>query len=102
MFESLTSLAHVLKTAREGKGLSQRALSKRAGLTQAQISSVENAGDAKLSSLVELARALDLEVTLVPRKTLPAITSIVRAATADVPPYDNEPAYRLGRDDADG
>lgn len=82
---TLQDIAHTLRAAREAKSLSQREVSKRAGLTQAQISKAENAADLRLSNLVELARALDLEVALVPRKTVPAVESIVRAANADAP-----------------
>lgn len=82
-------------------GLSQRALSKRAGLTQAQVSNVENGADMLLSNVVELARALDLEVTLVPRKLMPAFESILRAASADLAPR-TEPAYSLDADAVDG
>ena len=72
-------IARTLKAARESKGLSQRALSKKAGVPQGHISKIENgAVDLRLSSLIALARALDLETTLVPRKTVPAVQSIVR------------------------
>jgi hypothetical protein len=39
----------------------------------------------RLSSLVEIARALDLEVTLVPRKALPAVQSILRGGGPPAP-----------------
>lgn len=68
-----------LKAAREQKAISQRELSARSGVPQAKISRLENgAVDVQLSSLISLARALDLEVELVPRKALPAIKSIMR------------------------
>lgn len=70
-----------LKAAREAKGLSQRALSKLAGVPQSHISKIENGFvDLRLSSLIELARVLSLELTLVPRKSLPAIKSIIRGS----------------------
>ena len=68
-----------LKRARKSKGLSQRELSTRSGVPQGHISKIENgAVDLRVSSLVALARALDLELELVPRKTVPAVQSIVR------------------------
>jgi len=74
-------IANNLKAAREAKGLSQRALSKLAGVPQSHISKIENGFvDLRLSSLIELARVLGLELTLVPRKTLPAIKSIIRGS----------------------
>lgn len=72
-------IAESLKAARERKGLSQRALSAKAGIPQSHISRIENgAVDLRLSSLVELARVLDLELTLVPRRKLPAVRAITR------------------------
>ena len=72
-------IAESLKAARERKGLSQRALSAKAGVPQSHISKIESgAVDLRLSSLVELARVLDLELTLVPRKKLPAVRAIIR------------------------
>ena len=79
MVYAVEDIARALKEAREAKSLSQRALSGKVGLTQAHISSIENAGsDPRLSNLLELARALDLEVMLVPRKAVPAVQGIVR------------------------
>lgn len=73
-------IAKALKDARESKGLSQRALSEKAGVPQGHISKIENnAVDLRLSSLVSLARALDLEPALVPRKAVPAVQSIARS-----------------------
>lgn len=89
-------MARNLKAARKAKGLSQRALADLTGVPQSHISKIENgAVDLRLSSLIELARALGLEVMLVPRKTLPAIQSIVRSSTA-VPGFEPvKPAYSL-------
>lgn len=68
-----------LKRARKAKGLSQRELSTKSGVPQSHISKIENgAVDLRVSSLVALSRTLDLELELVPRKTVPAVQSIVR------------------------
>ncbi len=75
-----------LKKGRQAKGLSQRALSASTGVPQSHISKIENGStDIRLSSLIELARALDLEVKLVPRKALPAVESVVRSTAPSVP-----------------
>ena len=75
----IEDIAKTLKTVRERKGLSQRALSARSGVPQGHISRIENgAVDLRMSSLVALARALDLELTLVPRKAVSAVKLIVR------------------------
>ena len=71
-----------LKEARKRKGLSQRELSTKSGVPQSHISKIENGGvDLRVSSLIALARVLDLELALVPRKTVPAVKSIVRSTT---------------------
>ncbi len=83
------AIVKALRVARESKGLSQRALAAKAGVLQTQISRIENgATDFRLSTLVALARALDLELALVPRKAVSAVQSVVRAS---------EPATVSGR-----
>ncbi|MBP1853597.1 helix-turn-helix domain-containing protein [Rhizobium halophytocola] len=75
-------IADRLREAREAKQLSQRELSRLAGVPQAQISRIEsNSVDLRVSSLVAIASALDLEIALVPRKAVPAIKSITRQTT---------------------
>ena len=77
-------IANTLRTAREARGLSQRELSVTSGVPQGHISKIENnAVDLRVSSLIALARALDLEPMLVPRKSVPAVQSIVRSAPPD-------------------
>lgn len=81
MAYGLQETARRLQSARQAKGLSQRDLSKLAGVPQAQISRIEaGAVDLRLSSLVALANALDLELALVPRKAVPAVRSLSRDA----------------------
>lgn len=59
-----TRIAKILQEARAGMGLSQRELSERSGLTQAQISRIENgAVDMRISSLLALASELGLELS---------------------------------------
>ncbi|SDG97374.1 helix-turn-helix domain-containing protein [Pelagibacterium luteolum] len=78
-------IPEALKEARARKGLSQRALGELTGLPQSHISKIESgAVDLQLSSLVQLARVLDLEVRLVPRKAVPAVDSVVRTTTPSV------------------
>ncbi len=93
-------IPQALKAARKTKGLSQRALSELASVPQSHISKIETGGvDLRVSSLVELARALDLELVLVPRKRLSAVTAIMQT-TADAPDTVR-PAYSL-EEDSDG
>jgi len=102
MIYAIEYLTKAVKKAREAKKLSQRALSRKIGMPQAQISKIENAAvDLKTSSLITLARALDMEVMLVPRKHVPAVTSFLKVSKqtgTNVP--SQRPAYVL--EDADG
>jgi len=87
-----------LRTAREAKGFSQRALAEMTGIGQANISRIESsAQDLRLSSLVGLARALDLEFMLVPRTLVPGVTAFIRwdGAGSELA----RPAYQLDHDD---
>src|SRR5262249_23928130 len=95
---AVPSFSAQLKTARERKGLSQRALGERVGLPQSHISRIEaGAVDPQASSLMQIARALDLELVLLPRGALAA----VRALTSDAPAKKPAPAYRLDASDYD-
>ena len=80
MTYSTEQIVRTLREARASKGLSQRALAIRVGVPQSHISKIESGSvDLRLSSLIEIARALGLEITLVPRTALPAVQSIVRS-----------------------
>ncbi|RWB72378.1 MAG: helix-turn-helix domain-containing protein [Mesorhizobium sp.] len=82
MIYSTEGILQTLRSAREQSGLSQRDLSARIGVPQSHISKIESgATDLRLSSLIELARALDHELVLVPRKALAAVEAIVSNAT---------------------
>ncbi|MEA3640869.1 MAG: helix-turn-helix transcriptional regulator [Lamprobacter sp.] len=86
-----------LKAAREAAGLSQRALSTMTGLQQGQLSKIESGlVDPRLSSVLEMARALELEPVLVPRRSLLAVRALL-GLDADA----GRPAYRLDDDDDD-
>jgi transcriptional regulator with XRE-family HTH domain len=80
MIAGITEIAASIKEARRAQALTQEALGRRVGLPQSHISKIEaGAVDLQLSSLSEIARALNLEVKLVPRKALPAVEGAVRA-----------------------
>lgn len=106
MAYTLEETVGLLKDARRKKGLSQRALSATTGLTQAHISKIENGTvDIRLSNLIELARALDLEVMLVPRNAVPVVRGLgrIQAEPATASGAGRTlPAYRLDEDGDDG
>ena len=89
-----------LKMFRRTKGLSQRELSTKSGVPQGHISKIENGGvDLRLSSLVAIARVLDLELVLIPRKHLAAVNAIVGGANSRMASEPPRPAYSLDGDD---
>jgi transcriptional regulator with XRE-family HTH domain len=77
-------ITHQLRAVREAAGISQRELSARSGLTQSHISQIERgATEPGLSSLIDVARALELELILVPKKLVPAVRGIVRTSAPE-------------------
>ena len=89
-----------LKAARHNKRLSQRALSAKSGIPQSHISKIESGTvDLRVSSLVTLARILDLELVLVPTSLLPAIRLLSHDTSSLSSLQEPTPAYQL--DDTD-
>ncbi len=79
MIYAIKDLTEALRAARKKKGINQTQLGQKVGLPQSHISKIESgATDLKLSSLIEIARALDLELMLVPRKLVPTVQSVLR------------------------
>jgi transcriptional regulator with XRE-family HTH domain len=98
MNDSIQEIAAQIREARKKKGLSQRALSAKIGITQSHISKIEQGGvDLQTSTLIEIARTLELEVVLIPRERLSAFEALRRGLEAS----KAIPAYRLseGEDD---
>jgi transcriptional regulator with XRE-family HTH domain len=81
------------KGQRIKEAMSQRALAARSGLTQAHISQIETGRlEPGLSSFIQMARALDLEVVLVPKKLLPTVAGLLRPGADDFSPEDGQSA----------
>lgn len=86
-----------LKRARKTAGLSQRDLTAMIGIQQAQLSKIENGSvDPRLDSLIAIARALELELVLVPRSSLSSIYTLLNGSNATA-----RPAYSLDEDNDD-
>lgn len=95
----LQPLITELAAARREARLSQRALGRKIGLAQSHVSKIERgAVDPQLSNLLEIARALGLELMLVPRRLVPAVRALTRPAVREAG-VEQLPAYRL--DEAD-
>jgi transcriptional regulator with XRE-family HTH domain len=89
-------LIREIRDRRTDAGISQRALAARSGLTQAHISQIETGTlEPGLSSFIDMARALDLEIMLVSKKFLPAVQGILRqTSTEQSTPQEGEAALR--------
>ncbi len=98
MTYSIQEMAATIKAARKKKGLSQRALSAKTGVPQSHISKIENGMvDLQVSSLIEIARTLDLELVLVPRGLMPAVQALQNPSQMS----KSLPIYRLVDEEED-
>lgn len=89
-------LKDVLRTTRLTRQLSQAALAAKIGLRQRQISDLERGTvDTRLSTIQNVARALDLELMLIPRHLISAVEALQRASGGD----DQRPLYALDEEE---
>lgn len=78
-----------MKIARQEKGLKQSELGNKLGLPQSHISKIERGEtDPRLSTVVDMARIVDRELILVPRRLAPAIRSMIEGG------HDQEPMWK--------
>ena len=79
------SHAHALREARRSLGLSQEELARRAGLSRLTVQKLEaGAIDPRVSTLVVLLRALELELVLGPTAYKEPVETFVRAGARAV------------------
>jgi len=78
-----------LKIARQENGLKQSEFGNKLGLPQSHISKIERGEtDPRLSTVVDMARIVDREFILVPRRLAPAIRSMIEGG------HDQEPMWK--------
>ena len=78
---SMTQLTEELEKARKASGLSQEALATQAGLSRMTVQRIESGQiDPRLSTLLEMARVLGLELMPVPASLRPQLEDLVRSA----------------------
>lgn len=96
--DTALGVPEVLREARHRKQLSQQELARKLGLRQRQISDLERAAtDSRLSTLQNVARALDLELMLIPRHLI-AVVEALQRTSGDV---GKRPLYALGDETED-
>ncbi len=93
-----SSLSDALRQARSSRQLTQQELARRLGLRQRQISDLERATvDPRLSTIQNVARALDLDVMLIPRHLISTVEGLQRAGSDAAA----RPMYALGEEDTE-
>lgn len=70
-----------VRIARESKGLTQADLGSRIGQPQSAVSRIERGGDLRVSTLLEMARVLEMEPMLIPKHLVPGVQALVGHAT---------------------
>lgn len=85
----MNSILEQLKIARQEKGLKQSEFGNKLGLPQSHISKIERGEtDPRLSTVVDMARIVDRELILVPRRLAPAIRPMIEGE------HDQEPMWK--------
>jgi len=103
-----SEIATTLAAARRARRTGQRALGGRLGISQAQISRIERGlNDPQLSTVQNLAGALDLDLMLVPRALGPVVSALIaehvgspQASSATAKEQDR-PLYQLANEGED-
>ncbi|MCA9784346.1 MAG: helix-turn-helix transcriptional regulator [Calditrichaeota bacterium] len=86
MRHDIQELATAIRLARIRRGLSQKELGLATGLPQSHVSRIEKGVvDAKLSTFLDLARALDLELMLIPRQQVLLAESVLGSKVQSSP-----------------
>ncbi len=89
-----SELIHQLETIRKRKGVTQTELAQKLGLPQSSIARVESGKvDTRLSRFVELARALDYEVVLMPKESVQTLQALLKILPDTQLDPSETPAY---------
>ncbi|WP_176086544.1 helix-turn-helix transcriptional regulator [Martelella sp. HB161492] len=93
----LHSIGETLRQARLAAGLTQEALASRAGISRPRYRDIETgSAAARTTTLINVARALGLEMMLVPQAVVPAVLALIE------PDDDNDrPAFLALPDEDD-
>ena len=96
MLRTILPLIQTLKSARETKKMTQRVLADKIGIPQSHLSKIESGTvDIQLTSFVEMARNLDLEVMLIPRQEISWVKNLVASKEKGRLGDEIKPAYLL-------
>jgi len=94
-------LTDQIRSERLRRNWSQQDLAARAGLTQSQLSRIEHGADVRLSTLLEVARILDLDIRFVPREMIGSVDHIMARRNHPETSESDLPSRFAGEDDAE-
>ena len=95
--EALRDIGRLLKTARIASAMTQEQVADLAGISRPRYRDIETgAAAARATTLINIARALGLEMMLIPQAMVPAIEALMR-------PHDDDdlPAFISNPEDDD-
>ncbi|MCB5205211.1 helix-turn-helix domain-containing protein [Neorhizobium sp. T786] len=77
--ESLLEIGQLLKATRKGRQLTQEQVADMAGISRPRYREIEaGSSAARTTTLINIARALGLELMLIPQAMVPAVGSLLR------------------------
>ena len=77
--DALLDIGQLLKAARKGKRLTQEQVADMAGISRPRYREIEaGSSAARTTTLINIARALGLELVLIPQTMLPAVDALLR------------------------
>ena len=95
--EALHDLGRILHDARRQAGLTQEQVAERAGISRPSYRDIENGGAAaRATTLINVARALSMELTLIPQAMVPGVRALLRPSDDD-----DRPAFIAEPDEDD-
>jgi transcriptional regulator with XRE-family HTH domain len=91
--EALNDLGRILHEARTQAGLTQEQVAERAGISRPGYRDIEHGGAAaRATTLINVARALGLELMLIPQAMVPGVQALLRPSDDDDrPAFTTEP-----------
>ncbi len=77
--DALLEIGHLLKAARKGRRLTQEQVADIAGISRPRYREIEaGSSSARTTTLINIARALGLELMLIPNAMVPAVDALLR------------------------
>lgn len=88
------SIGQLLGLERERRGLSQSELARRLGVSQANLSRIEHGADLRVSTLLDVARALGMEPMIVPKSALSVLRAVLDSVSHEELEKPDTPRFK--------